>query len=64
MTTSPQYTTQEARDALKALEQNILMSIRQYEHQYDITVRSLDLNHSLMMGYPKRTIRVLMIAEL
>ena len=50
-----------ARDQLQA---DLLALIRSYEEHYGMTVRQVNLNHSLVMGHPGKTCRVLTQIEL
>lgn len=53
-----------AKAAREQLHADLLAVIRGYEDRYGLTVRNVNLNHSLVLGYPGRTCRVLTDIEL
>jgi hypothetical protein len=53
-----------AKSAREQLQADLLATIRAYEDRYNLTVRNVNLNHSLMLGYPSRTCRVLVDVDL
>lgn len=54
----------EARKAQIELEAAIQKLIAEYEEHWDLSVQDIKLNHRLMMGYPRRVLRVLVTVQL
>lgn len=61
---NPKPTVVEARQALKNLEVTLLEAVRQYENDYGTSIQKIDISHSLMMGYPRRVMSVMLTAHL
>ena len=57
-------TIPDARMALIELESAIQALVAQYEDQYDLSVQNIQLTHRLMMGHPRRVMRILMTVQL
>jgi hypothetical protein len=57
-------TVADATTALKQLQSDLLELIANYENHYGVCINTIDVNHLIAIGYPRRTARVLLTAEL
>lgn len=54
----------DARMAQVKLESAIQALVAEYEDHYDLSVQDIKLTHRLMMGHPRRVMRVLLTVQL
>lgn len=63
-TTNHPATVLEARKAQVELESAIQKLVADYENRYGLSVENILLTKNLMLGYPRRVMRVLLTVQL